>query len=181
MILLLVFIIVPLAEIATFIAVGERLGLPTTLITVLLTAIIGTWLLRAQGFSVLNRVQAALARGELPIAEVFQGACLLFAGALLLTPGFLTDALGFAMFVPPIRDFLGRLSLSWFMRSGKAHVHVEGHRTRSRTQSDGTRRTPPDPEILEAEFEEIEEDVPLAKPNGKGPPVSDASGRTRRP
>ena len=94
--LLILFIAVPIAEIAIFIQAGERFGLWPTLGLVILTAILGTTLLRYQGSKALHRVQESLNRGEMPIGEVFTGLCLLVAGALLLTPGFLTDGVGFA-------------------------------------------------------------------------------------
>ncbi|MEL0111000.1 MAG: FxsA family protein, partial [Rickettsiales bacterium] len=89
-IILFVFIAVPIAEIAVFIEAGEQFGLWPTLGLVILTAVIGTALLRHQGLQTIQRVQLSLERGEMPVGEVFTGLCLLVAGALLLTPGFLT-------------------------------------------------------------------------------------------
>jgi UPF0716 protein FxsA len=112
LILLLLFIGVPMLEIAVFIQVGGAIGLWWTLAIVLVTAIAGSFLLRLQGASVLMRAQQALSRGEMPLTEVFDGACLLVAGALLLTPGFVTDTVGALLFVPAVRvglrRFLGR-------------------------------------------------------------------------
>ncbi len=124
--LLLAFIGVPIAEIALFIEIGQRIGLGPTILTVILTAVAGTVLLRAQGFRVLARARAHLDRGELPVDEVFTGICLLVAGALLLTPGFLTDALGLALFVPWIRARLGRAVLRLLLRRGQARIWIDG-------------------------------------------------------
>jgi UPF0716 protein FxsA len=99
----LAFILVPIIEIAIFLEVGGEIGLWNTLAVVVLTAIVGTWMLRAQGMRTLRRAQDSLARQVFPVSEVFDGVCLLVAGALLLTPGFLTDALGFVLFLPPVR------------------------------------------------------------------------------
>lgn len=99
----LAFIAVPIAEIAVFIEVGGRIGLFNTLAVVVLTAVVGTWLLRTQGMLTLRRAQESLARRVFPVSEVFDGLCLLVGGALLLTPGFLTDAMGFLLFLPPVR------------------------------------------------------------------------------
>ncbi|WP_282604749.1 FxsA family protein [Pelagibius sp. Alg239-R121] len=115
--LLAAFIGVPLLEIAVFIEVGDRLGLWNTLAVVILTAFIGTWLLRIQGLATLARVRGQIDQGVLPTSELFDGLCLLFAGALLLTPGFVTDSIGFALFVPQVRSLLrqwlgSRLELS---------------------------------------------------------------------
>jgi UPF0716 protein FxsA len=105
-IVLFVFIAVPITEIAVFIQAGDQFGLWPTIAIVILTALLGTVLLRYQGLRTLGRVQESLQEGEVPVGEVFAGLCLLIAGALLLTPGFLTDTLGFALFVPSIRGFL---------------------------------------------------------------------------
>ncbi len=99
----LAFILVPIIEIAIFIEVGGEIGLWNTLAVVVLTAIVGTWMLRAQGMRTLRSAQDSLARQVFPVSEVFDGLCLLVGGALLLTPGFLTDALGFLLFQPVVQ------------------------------------------------------------------------------
>lgn len=110
--LLALFIGVPLIEIAVFIQLGDLIGLWRTLALIVLTAILGAWQLRLQGIATLNRARVHLERGVLPAHELFDGLCLLVAGALLLTPGFVTDTLGFLLFLPPfraaLRAFLGR-------------------------------------------------------------------------
>src|SRR3546814_9854889 len=93
-VILLTLIVLPLAEIAIFIMVGEEIGIWRTVALVFLSAFAGLMLLRVQGLVTLTRVRAALHRGEAPAAELFRGACLLAAGILLLIPGFLTDAIG---------------------------------------------------------------------------------------
>lgn len=102
----LLFLSVPVIEIAVFIQVGGEIGLGPTIGIVILTAIFGTWLLRQQGLSVLFRIRENLEANRVPIQELFDGVCLVVAGALLLTPGFVTDALGFFLFVPPFRRIL---------------------------------------------------------------------------
>ena len=126
--LLFLFIAVPVAEIAVFIQAGERFGLWPTLGLIILTAILGTTLLRYQGLRTLHRVQESLSHGQVPIGEVFNGLCLLIAGALLLTPGFLTDGFGFALFVPGIRQAIGS-GLAKFLMSRKS--------VRGKTESQG--------------------------------------------
>lgn len=115
---------IPILEIAVFISVGERIGLGPTLVTVVLTAIVGTILLRRQGFATLFRVQEQLNAGELPLREVFNGLCLLFAGALLLTPGFVTDGIGFLLFVPPVRSLLMQAAAAFIAARGAIHVQA---------------------------------------------------------
>jgi len=104
--LFLLFLVVPLVEIYLLIKVGSVIGALPTVALVVFTAALGAVLLRWQGISTLGRVQQALLRGELPAVEILEGAVLLVAGALLLTPGFFTDALGFAALVPRIRRAL---------------------------------------------------------------------------
>ena len=105
-IVLIAFIAVPVIEIAVFIQAGERLGLWPTLAIIVLTAMIGTALLRHQGLAILARARESMEKNMLPVAEVFDGLCLLVAGALLITPGFVTDGAGFLLFVPALRAFL---------------------------------------------------------------------------
>jgi UPF0716 protein FxsA len=100
---LLLFILVPIIEIGVFIQVGGLLGLPMTLLVVLATAVIGVNLLKQQGLKAWSEIQLSLAQGKIPATELAAGAQLLFAGALLLTPGFVTDAVGFSLMLPNVR------------------------------------------------------------------------------
>lgn len=100
----LILLIVPLTEIAVFVLVGERIGVLATIALVLATAVAGAILLRIQGFGVMERIRGTLERDEIPGRELVHGAMIIVAGILLLTPGFVTDTLGFLLFVPPIRD-----------------------------------------------------------------------------
>lgn len=106
-IILLAMIGIPIAEIAFLVQAGGHFGLWPTLGAIIGTAITGTALLRHQGFDALRRLRQSVGRGEVPVRELFDGFCLLIAGALLLTPGFLTDGFGFALFLPPVRRVLG--------------------------------------------------------------------------
>ncbi len=145
-ILLVAFLIVPLAEIAVLIQVGSLIGLAPTLALIVLTAVVGTWMLRRQGFGILARAQRQLEQGVMPVAEVFEGLCLLLAGALLLTPGFLTDAAGALLLLPPVRALLYR--------------HLGHYLERQVVRPAATRPGAPDGAgpVVEAEFEEVETD-----------------------
>lgn len=112
------FIAVPIIEIAVFIQAGEWIGLWPTIGCVVLTAAAGAALLRHQGLATLARVQQSLQAGLMPMAELFDGLCLLAAGALLLTPGFFTDAIGLLLFTPPFRAMLARFL------GARARLHV---------------------------------------------------------
>jgi len=104
--LFLVFLTVPLAEIYVLLKVGSLIGALPTVGAVVLTALMGAALVRAQGFSTLAKIRDSLDRGEVPAVALVEGAFLLLAGALLLTPGFITDAIGFACLCPPLRRYL---------------------------------------------------------------------------
>lgn len=102
-ILLILFFTVPLVEIYLLIEVGSIIGPWPTIFACVFTAVLGAWLLRIQGFSTMRRVQQTAAQGGIPAIEMLEGAMLLISGALLLTPGFFTDAIGFLALVPPLR------------------------------------------------------------------------------
>ena len=101
--LLIAFIAVPIIEIALFIQIGGFLGLLPTLAVVLITAIAGTYLVRAQGLSVLSQLQSRFREMNDPSEPIAHGAMILFSGALLLTPGFFTDFIGFLLLIPNVR------------------------------------------------------------------------------
>lgn len=119
LILFLVFIAVPIAEIALFIKAGELIGVLPTIAITIGTAIAGSFLMRVQGFAALNRFAEAANRGEMPVTPVVDGLGILSAGLLLLTPGLLTDTIGLLLFVPPIRRGLARWIFLRAVRSGK--------------------------------------------------------------
>lgn len=112
MILFLAFLLVPLIEIALFIQVGGAIGLWPTLGIVVLTAVLGTWLVRTQGALAMGQLRRSFSELDDPTEPLAHGAMILVAGALLLTPGFFTDAVGFALLMPPVRraafDYLRR-------------------------------------------------------------------------
>lgn len=113
-IFLLILVGAPLLELYVLIEVGSEIGALSTVLISIFTAVLGAWLVRIQGISVLFRVQQTLARGEAPALEMFEGALLMMAGVLLLFPGFITDTLGFGLLIPPLRR---RLILAWLKYS----------------------------------------------------------------
>jgi UPF0716 protein FxsA len=104
--LFVLFVIVPIIEIALFIQIGGEIGLLSTLGIVIATAFLGTYLVRKQGLSALSQLKNNVETLENPIAPLAHGIMILLAGALLLTPGFFTDAVGFSLLVPNIRIWL---------------------------------------------------------------------------
>lgn len=125
LLLFLVFVGVPLAEIAAFILIGGEIGLAWTLVMVVVTAVIGSALLRIQSFAVLNKIRADMDGGRVPGAAIGHGVMILVAGILLLTPGFVTDAVGFLLFVPGVRSAIWR-----FIRSRMEVTVVSAGQTR---------------------------------------------------
>ena len=101
--LFLLFLIVPLIEIGLFIAIGGVIGLWPTLLGVVVTALIGSAVLRVQGLSLLAEIQRLMNAGRMPAQQLVEGVLLAVAGALLLTPGYFTDAVGFVLLVPTAR------------------------------------------------------------------------------
>ena len=148
--LFLLFLLVPLIEIGLFIQVGGAIGLWPTLGIVVLTAILGTVLLRSQGLAVLSQLQQSMNELQNPAEPLAHGAMVLFSGAMLLTPGFFTDVVGLSFMVPGVRRAVYRYV--------KARVNVQ-----SFTYGEAP---PQEPDIIDADFEDL------------GPP-SGPSGWTR--
>ena len=131
--LFLAFLTVPLIEIGLFITVGEAIGLWPTLGIVILTAVIGTALVRSQGAMALNNLRGSFNQLNDPTEHLAHGAMIIFSGALLLTPGFFTDAVGFALLVPPVRSFI--------FRELRQRIKVQSFMSESQQRTQSTSRT----------------------------------------
>ncbi|NNE93206.1 MAG: FxsA family protein [Verrucomicrobiales bacterium] len=149
--LLLLFIFVPLIELILFYQIGTKIGIGWTVATVVVTGFLGAWLTKLQGLKTLSKFRQATAEGRMPHAEIMDGLMILVAGAVLLTPGFLTDAIGFCLLVPPIRALV-RKSLGHHL---KARVQVTGVMPDAQKPATEGRRE--DPVIIEAEAEVMED------------------------
>ena len=137
----LIFIIVPIAELYVIIKVGEAIGLIPTLVLLLLDALLGSMLLRHQGRAAWVRFNRALAEGRLPHKEVFDGVLIIFGGALLITPGFITDIFGLVLLIPPTRAIVRAIS----SRMVRRRIALGGGVwTMGRTQGPSGRRPAPD-------------------------------------
>jgi len=106
--LFLLFIVVPVVELYVILQVGDLIGLLPTVILLLVVSVLGSWLIRREGMRAWRAFRAALAHGRVPTNEVVDGALVLFGGALLLTPGFVTDLLGLALVFPLTRRLVNR-------------------------------------------------------------------------
>jgi UPF0716 protein FxsA len=143
LILLIAFVLLPMAEISVFIWVGERIGVSSVILLCLLAAFAGSALMRAQGLAALRRAQASLDQKQFPTDELFNGICILLAGALLVLPGFVSDAIGLLLFLPPFRRLLRRLIGRWLAASGRVTVFTD------------ERQGPP---VIEVEYEDVTRD-----------------------
>jgi UPF0716 protein FxsA len=122
MIFLIIFIVVPLVELYFMLQVGEVVGAFSTVLLVVFTAIAGGLLVRQQGFSTMLRMRETAARGETPALEMIEGSILLLSGIMLLLPGFITDALGFLLLVPPLR----KAFILWLLRRTNVLYSAQG-------------------------------------------------------
>ncbi|MGM0535670.1 MAG: FxsA family protein [Pseudomonadota bacterium] len=133
---LVVFTLFALLDFVILFSVGSQIGLLTTLLLVLATGFIGLHLIRREGVATFARAQQRMAEGDIPSGELLTGAALIFGGALLMAPGFVSDALGFMCLIPTARRLLGRL-LSWAgMRMRGVHVRADTYRPRQDTDAD---------------------------------------------
>ncbi len=114
--LFLLFALVPLVEIAFFVVIGGAIGLWPTLLGVLLTALLGAWLVRTQGLSLVNEIRQTMSAGRLPARAMADTMMVGLAGLLLLTPGYFTDLLGILLLIPPVRTLIYRAAASRMSR-----------------------------------------------------------------
>lgn len=103
LVLALLFLVVPVLELYVIIQVGQAIGAVNVILLLLAMSILGGWLMKREGMGVLRRFQAQVQRGEIPTTEIVNGFLILFGGALMLTPGFLSDVVGMALLLPPVR------------------------------------------------------------------------------
>lgn len=144
LVILSLFVLAPLLEIYVLIKVGSEVGALNTIALCILTAVAGATLIRIQGISTLLRIRTGLERGEVPALELLEGAQLAVAGALLLTPGFVTDTLGFVLLVPAVRRALAR-------------GVIERHSTRINRPPGGGPGQPRQPDVIEGDYRRIDD------------------------
>ncbi|KNG93707.1 FxsA family protein [Pseudaestuariivita atlantica] len=152
--LFLAFLAVPLIEIALFIQIGGLIGLWPTLLIVILTAIAGTILVRSQGAVALSQLRGSMERLQDPTGPLAHGAMILFAGALLLTPGFFTDALGFALLMPPVRN--------WVIRFVRSRIKVQSFQMGAGPTRPDARRH--EGTVIDGDYSEVTEPDPPKRP-----------------
>ncbi len=119
----LLFLVVPIAEIYVIVQVAGEIGAGSTLLLLIVISLAGAWLAKREGGGVMRRLQNTVAEGRVPSAEIVDGALILFAGALMLTPGFLTDCLALVLLLPPTRAGIRRVIVRR-IRAGNGIVTV---------------------------------------------------------
>ena len=155
--LFLIFVLVPIVEIALFIQVGGLIGLWPTLAIVVLTALAGTVLVRSQGLWALGRIRDSFQNLRDPTEALAHGAMILASGLLLLTPGFFTDAIGFLLLIPPVR--LAVLAYARARVKVQSFVHTSAAPRRGNSPAEG--------EVIDGDFSEIDPQDAEVKPRGK--------------
>ena len=116
LLLIVVFIVVPIAELYVILQVGDAIGAVPTILILIADSLIGSFLLRNQGRTVWRQFNEALSAGRMPHRELFDGVAVIFGGAFLITPGFLTDIVGLLLLIPPTRALLRRFGAGWLGR-----------------------------------------------------------------
>jgi UPF0716 protein FxsA len=126
--LALLFLVVPLAELAVIVQVASSIGVLNTIGLLVAVSLVGAWLAKREGLATFRRIQLAMGRGEMPSREVADGALILFAGALMITPGFISDVLALVLLFPPTRSVVRRVLMRRAAARGRARVTVIGAR-----------------------------------------------------
>jgi UPF0716 protein FxsA len=146
----LLFVLLPIVEIALFILVGGEIGVLPTIGLVILGAVVGSMVVRRQGVNAVRRLQQALEAGKDPSSPIANGALIMVGGVLLMLPGFLTDAIGILLLIPPVRAML--------IRRGASGVTV---RAATYVRPGRSRQPPPQsPDVIEAEYEVMDDETP---------------------
>ena len=139
LILVFLFVAVPVAEISLLIKVGGVIGGLNTILFVIFTAVLGAYLVRQQGFTILQKLQQETNAGRLPALQIAEGAALLFAGAVLLTPGFITDAIGFTLLIPfSRRAIIALIASRYSARGGTGFSYTEHMKSGAEAQSNSS-------------------------------------------
>jgi UPF0716 protein FxsA len=122
--LFLIFAVIPMVELSLLIKIGSIIGTMNTIMIVILTAVIGAYMVRMEGIGVWFRIQKSLMEGIFPAEELIDGIMILIAGAVLLTPGLVTDILGFLMVFPLTRGFIKNILKKYF-ENRISHIHIQ--------------------------------------------------------
>lgn len=158
LVFLIVFIAVPLLELAVLIRVGQLIGVAATIGIVIVTAFLGLVMVKREGFSMVTRARQALATGNPPIMPVAEGALVFLGGALLVLPGLIGDTLGLLLLIPPVRRAIAAWSLGRFATAGASRIRVFTVRRRRPDSRHGGPARPEKPgPVIEGEYTRIDD------------------------
>ncbi|MET0728329.1 MAG: FxsA family protein [Acidimicrobiales bacterium] len=143
-VLVLLFVVVPIAELYVIVQVAGGIGVGETILLLIAVSVVGAWLAKLAGIGVLNRLQRTVQEGRVPSGEVVDGALVLFAGALMMTPGFLSDCLAILLLLPPTRAVARNAILRRIRSGGGLVTVVAGGRRGPQRRPSGNRPQSPD-------------------------------------
>ncbi|MEM9468608.1 MAG: FxsA family protein [Pseudomonadota bacterium] len=147
---ILIFIALPLIEIVAFVEVGGAIGTPKTLILCFITAVLGGYFVKKQGLETLAKAQKHMTQGQMPVQQMFDGLCLIATGAMMITPGFVTDTIGFLLLIPAVRVLLRQ----FLAKTAKFSVHSTSFQEqRSSNQYKNTSN-----DVIEGEYTSVDTD-----------------------
>jgi len=162
--LFLCFLVVPIVEMLVLLKVGSFIGAFYTVVLVLMTAVIGVSLLKRQGLSAFMRANQKMQAGQMPVTEMGEGLMLAVAGALLLTPGFVTDGIGFLLLTPGVRGYLATKWLGLMMKKSQASQSSGAFYSQTNYNANANKFDDPkgfvssdDTDIVDGDFREIDE------------------------
>jgi UPF0716 protein FxsA len=143
--LLIFFIVLPMVELVLLTILSHYTSITTTILFIIGTGILGTWLAHSQGWSTYRRIQQELAQGRMPTDSLIDGVLILIAGILLISPGVLTDVVGIILMLPPSRVFFRRWLVAWFKRNFQVQSFVPRSQTVDRDVVDSYATEPTGP------------------------------------
>jgi UPF0716 protein FxsA len=161
----LAFIVVPVLELMLLIRIGQGIGVLPTVALVLGTAATGAYVISRQSLTVVTRTLEAAGQGRPPVEPVLDGLFLVVAGALLLTPGLLTDVVALALLVPPVRRAVARACVRWLMRRAEVRLTTYARGGTEPERAPPSAARPGEGPIIEGEFERVDE-RPASHRNG---------------
>ena len=123
-VLALLFLVVPIVELAVIVQVGQAVGVWNTIGLLLLMSVLGGWLMKREGLGVLRRIQRTVEQGRVPSTELVDGVLIVVGGALMLTPGFLSDVLGISLLLPPVRAVVRRVAARRLTIAARARTGI---------------------------------------------------------
>lgn len=156
----LIFVVIPFIEISVFMMVGDEIGILNALLLSLFTAITGGAIFRYQGLRTFHQAMESMNHAQIPVKELFDGFCLVIAASMLVTPGFVTDVLGFSLLVPPVRELLrafvskhmnvsvnGSGNSEFYQQSGSSGFTYKTHSNKTHSKK---------PDVIEGEYEKVD-------------------------